>query len=105
MCCVNATLYVESWEVSEQLILQIYEEMAANNVNGWDYIEYTSPRYFDCSDATPSLAPSRTPSMAAMSMGWDGPICKRYRDASGATLFDWPAALEKPLGRNADYVG
>jgi hypothetical protein len=99
--------YVESWEVSEQLIIQIYEEMAANNVNGWDYVAYTSPRYFlellRRHTITGAFSHPRYGGNVD-GVGW-AYLQERYRDASGATLFDWPAALEKPLGKNADYIG
>jgi hypothetical protein len=99
--------FVESWEVSEQLILDLYEDMADGNVSGWDYVEYTNPRYFlELLRRHTITGAFSHPKYGGNvhGVGW-AYLEERYRDAEGETLFDWEAALEKPLGRNAEYVG
>lgn len=97
--------YVESWEVSEQLILQLYDEMARNQVGGWDYGRYGSPRYFlevlRRHTITGVFSHPRYGGNVA-GLGWLY-LQDRYRDPEGNTLFDWSAALEPPLGTNTDY--
>lgn len=100
--------YVESWEVSEQLIIELYDEMANNSVNGWDYSKYNSPRYFLEQLRRHTIAgafshPKYGGNVAGV--GW-AYLEERYSDPqTKRTLFDWKAALEKPLGTNEDYVG
>jgi hypothetical protein len=40
----------------------------------------------------------------ASALGWRY-LADRFRDANGATLFDWERAIESPLGINTDYHG
>lgn len=98
--------YVESWEVSEQLIIQLYDEMGRNQVGGWDYNRYQEPRYFlevlRRHTITGAFSHPRYGGNVA-GIGWLY-LQDRYRDPQGNTLFDWNAALEAPLGSNVDYI-
>src|SRR5260370_11914632 len=38
--------YTDPGQVSDELFNQLYDEMAANTVSGWDYSVYASPAYF-----------------------------------------------------------
>ena len=99
--------FVESWEVSEQLIIELYEDMADGNVSGWDYTAYTNPRYFlELLRRHTIIGAFSHPKYGGNvdGVGW-AYLEERYHDGKGVTLFDWAAALEKPLGRNAEYVG
>ncbi|HEY7770030.1 hypothetical protein [Longimicrobium sp.] len=97
--------YVESWEVSEQLITQLYDEMAGNQVAGWDTSRYGNPFYFlqvlRRHTITGVFSHPRYGGNLA-GFGWVY-LQDRYRDPDGNTLFDWSAALEPPLGVNVDY--
>jgi hypothetical protein len=81
--------------------------MADDYVSGWDTSKYNSPRYFL------ELLRRHTVTGAfshpkyggnVNGVGW-AYLEDRYSDSTGATLFDWRAALEQPLGTNADYLG
>lgn len=85
----------------------LYGEMARDDVPGWDTSRYASPRFF--------LLLLRRHAMTGAfvhprhggnsgTAGW-AYLETRYRDADGATLFDWRQAMEAPLGRNEDYHG
>jgi hypothetical protein len=100
--------YVESWEVSKQLIVELYEDMANNSVNGWDYTKYNSPRYFlELLRRHAIIGAFCHPKYGgnAGGIGW-AYLTERYVNPQDqTTLFDWQAAQEKPLGTNEDYIG
>ncbi len=96
----------ESWEVSREIVLQLYDEMAADSVNGWDVQKYSSPRYFlELLRRHAIIGAFCHPKYGGnyAAAGWRY-LEERYADDAG-TLFDWAAAIEKPLGTNTDYVG
>jgi len=104
--------YVDSWEVSDTLIQQLYSEMATGKVNGWDYTKYKDPVFF--------LGLLRRHSiMGAFShpryggniggVGW-AYLKEQYSMTNDlgqitGTYFNWGASIEQPLGNNADYRG
>ncbi len=99
--------FVESWEVSRELILELYDEMAADNVSGWDKQKYNSPRYFlELLRRHVIIGAFCHPKYGGNygAGGW-AYLQERYRDDDGQTLYDWPAAIEPPTGRNEDYIG
>lgn len=105
--------YVEPKKMSRNVYFALYNEMASNNVAGWDYNAYSSPQYFlyllRRHVATGAFCHPKYGGNAGAA-GW-AYLEDRYRLPSpapakeGATLFDWSRALEKPLGSNADYLG
>jgi Gluconate 2-dehydrogenase subunit 3 len=85
----------------------LYDQMAAGDVPGWDLSRYSNPQFF--------LLLLRRHAMTGAfvhprhggnsgTAGW-AYLESRYRDADGGTLFDWRQAMEAPLGRNTDYRG
>ena len=98
---------VESWEVSERIVEALYEEMANDQVDGWDYSRYRHPVHFLQLLRRHTITgvfshPRHGGNLAGF--GWVY-LQDRYRDAAGNTLFHWSAALEPPLGANPDYFG
>lgn len=98
---------IEPWKLPREVFAELYREMATASVAGWNYGRYGNPRYF--------LQLLRRHTLTgvfshpryggnAMTLGWKY-LEERYRDASGATLFDWGRAIEAPLGRNSAYRG
>jgi hypothetical protein len=91
---------VEPSKMSRDTYFHLYEEMASNNVPGWDYTVYNSPQFF-------LYLLRRHAVVGALShpkyggntgaAGW-AYLSERYP-------FDWRAAIEKPLGVSADYLG
>ncbi len=99
--------FVEPFDMSKEMFIELHGQMAINNVIGWDYGRYGSPRFFL------QLLRRHT---------WTGAFCHpKYggnagaagwmyledltRDADGKTLFDWRRAIEKPLGNSEEYRG
>lgn len=89
------------------MFVQLYAEMASNNVPGWDYGRYGSPRFFL------QLLRRHTFTGAfchpkyggnTHAAGW-AYLEERFRDTDGKTLFDWRRAIERPIGNDADYHG
>lgn len=98
---------IEPAKMPNSAFTDLYSQMAAGQVPGWDTIVYESPQHFL------SLV-RRHLVMGAFShpkyggniggAGW-GYLSERYKDLNGNTLFDWARAIEKPLGTNEDYKG
>lgn len=87
--------------------VQLYQDLAAGQIQGWDFTKYANPAYF--------LSILRRHAMTGVfahprhggnsgAAGWEY-LESRYTDDSGATLFDWRRAIEAPLGHNTDYRG
>ena len=99
--------YVEPADMDKEMYVELYNEMAANNVNGWAYQQYNNPRYFlqllRRHTYTGAFAHPRYGGNAA-AIGW-AYLEDRYTDSNGQTLFNWRKAIEKPLGINNDYHG
>lgn len=99
--------YVEPCDVDKEIFIQLYGDMANDKVDGWDYTQYHSPRYFlqllrrhayTGSFSHPKYGGN------AEAVGW-AYLEDRYRDEQGETLFHWRRAIEKPLGVNSNYYG
>jgi hypothetical protein len=94
-----------SWD--KEAYIELYDQMAQNNVPGWDLGTYGNPRYFlqilRRHTYTGAFShPKYGGNVGAA--GW-AYLEETYRDANGASAFDWRRALEPPLGRCADYFG
>lgn len=97
----------EPWDLPLETYSQLYDQMAEGNVPGWNYGRYGNPRYFLQLLRRHTLTGAFShPSHGgnAMALGWKY-LEERYRDAAGATLFDWGRSMEPPLGRNPAYKG
>lgn len=100
--------YIEPRFMPREMYVELYEQMAANNVPQWDYNQYNNPRYFL------QLLRRHTFTGAFSHPKWGGnagAVCwaylsEKYRDEStGETLFNWRKGIEKPWGINVDYLG
>ena len=105
--------YTEPAKMSSEIYDALYDQMAANNVPGWDTQQYSSPQYFlyllrrhvaiGCF-SHPKYGGNNN------AAGW-AYLGERYTTpsggppGSGTTLFDWRRAIEQPLGTNNDYHG
>ncbi len=107
--------YMEPSELSKEFFNDLYDSLArdpsdpANRIDGWDYGAYGNPPFF-------LNILRRHAVMAAFShpkycgnvgaAGWAYLSEKYFEMVNGRrqTLFDWRAALEKPLGTNEDYL-
>ena len=99
--------YTEPSQIPKPLYEELYNQMASNSVNGWDYGQYGSPRYFlqllRRHTYTGAFShPKYGGNVGAL--GW-AYLEDTYRDDKGNTLFNWRQATEAPLGANADYRG
>ena len=103
---------VNSWQVSEELINDLYNEMASGNVPGWDYQQYSDPKHFikllRRHAITGAFCHPRHGGNIGCA-GWNY-LKEKYsiKDEKGqitGTYFNWDLAMEKPFGKNADYKG
>jgi hypothetical protein len=100
--------FVEIREMSREMYVELYDQMASGNVPGWNYQAYGNPRFFlqllRRHTLTGAFAHPKYCGNSGAS-GW-AYLSERYRDAeTGMTLFDWRQALERPLGTNEHYRG
>jgi hypothetical protein len=105
--------FTEPSRMSRNIYFELYQDMASNTVAEWDYVVYSNPQYFlyllRRHVVTGAFCHPKYGGNAGAA-GW-AYLEDRYRLPAvaptqlGATLFDWSRALEKPLGRNADYLG
>jgi len=98
--------HVEPSQLPRAVFTDLYRDMARNSVDGWDYAEYGSPQFFlyllRRHTVTAAFGHPRYAGNVGAA-GW-AYLAERYTDPeTGETLFDWRAALEKPLGQNVDY--
>lgn len=86
---------------------ELYVQMAANAVDGWDNGRYADPRFFLLLLRRHAMTGAFTHPRSGGNSGAAGwsYLETRFRDQHGQTLFDWRQALEAPLGRNTDYRG
>jgi hypothetical protein len=85
----------------------LYNQMASDNVDGWDYGRYNSPRYFLLLLRRHAITGAFVHPRHGGNSGTAGWLYleDRYQDSTGQTLFDWRRAIERPLGDNTDYRG
>ncbi|HTI70265.1 MAG TPA: hypothetical protein VMF06_09875 [Candidatus Limnocylindria bacterium] len=98
--------YKEPGVISKELYNELYDEMAADKVNGWDTSRYGSPLFFlNLLRRHACLGAFSHPRYGgnAAGVGW-AYLESRYRNGDGSTQFDWRNAIEKPLGYNPDYL-
>ncbi|MGB3189299.1 MAG: gluconate 2-dehydrogenase subunit 3 family protein [Limnoraphis sp.] len=100
--------FIEPKLMSKELYIEIYNEMASDNVNGWDKDIYGSPRYFleilRRHTFTGAFAHPKYGGNAGAS-AWAFLAEKYKNQETGETLFNWRQALEMPLGTSQDYLG
>lgn len=95
----------EPADASKDLYVQLYNELAAGQVNGWDLAEYGNPRNFlDLLRRHTFTGAFSHPKYGgnAATTGW---AYLAQELAPGQTIFDWANSLEQPLGRSASYLG
>jgi hypothetical protein len=99
--------YVEPKDISKELYIDLYNEMATNKVNGWNYQQYQEPRFFLQLLRRHTFTGAFSHPKYGGNVGGTGwaYLSERYRDQNGKTLFDWRKAIEPPLGLNSDYRG
>ncbi len=100
--------FVEPDRMPRDMYVELYEQMATNNVTGWDYAQYSSPRFFlqllRRHTLTGAFSHPKYGGNAAAT-GW-AYLSERYVDlGTGETLFDWRRAIEAPIGTSAEYRG
>jgi hypothetical protein len=97
----------EPVDLSDTAFTDLYQQMAANNVDGWDTGKYHDPVFFlKLLRRHTYLGAFSHPAHGgnAAGAGWAF-IEDRFRDAAGANCFDWRRAIEKPLGTSDAYLG
>ncbi len=103
---------VNSWQVSEELINDLYEQMANGNVPGWDYQQYNDPKYFIKLIRRHSITGAFCHPRHGGNIGCAGwnYLKEKYsiKDETGQTIgthFNWALSIEKPFGKNENYLG
>jgi len=99
--------YVDPEEMDKEIYVQLYQEMATDQVNGWDPKQYSSPLYFLKLLRRHTYTGAFSHPKYGGNVGGSGwaYLSERYRDQQGNTLFDWSKAIEQPLGVNTEYHG
>lgn len=102
--------FVEPVSMTDETFSTLYDQMAANNVPGWDLSKYGNPQFFlfllRRHVITGAVSHPKYGGNAGAA-GW-AYLSERYaKDTPGGpvSLFDWRRALESPLGVNTDYHG
>lgn len=95
-------------QISKEAYLDLYEEMATDQVDGWNTLLYASPRNFlkllRRHTYTGAFSHPKYGGNTA-AIGW-AYLNERYLDdKSKSTLFDWRRSLERPFGECDDYLG
>jgi hypothetical protein len=99
--------YINPQDVYKELYIDLYNEMANNQVNGWNYQQYQDPRYFLQLLRRHTYTGAFSHPKYGGNVGGTGwaYLAERYTDEKGETLFNWRKAIEQPLGINRDYRG
>ncbi|WNR42700.1 gluconate 2-dehydrogenase subunit 3 family protein [Paenibacillus roseipurpureus] len=97
----------EPTAMSREVYVDLYNEMAQGNVDGWDYARYGDPKFFLQLVRRHTIIgafahPKYGGNIGAA--GWSF-LSETFCDQAGNLVFDWQRAIEKPLGHNNDYVG
>jgi len=96
---------MEPSELSKEFFNDLYDEMArdpgkpANRIDGWDYGAYDNPWFFLYILRRHAVTGAFAHPKYAGNVGAAG-----WAYLSEKYVFDWRAALEKPLGTNEDYL-
>lgn len=94
--------FVEPELMSKEMYIELYDEMASDNVIGWNKEIYGSPRYFlqllRRQSFTGAFAHPKYGGNAGAS-AW-AYLAEKYPDK-----FNWRQAVEPPLGASPDYLG
>lgn len=94
-------------DMSKEEYIRIYEEMATDNVDGWDKNLYGSPKFFlkilRRHTYTGAFAHPKYGGNTG-GLGWNY-LRQNFATAAGNTAFDWGRSIEKPLGESDDYRG
>lgn len=104
----NRDPVTEPSQMSRELFVELYAQMASDAVMDWDYGRYGSPRYFlqllRRHTFTGAFSHPKYGGNAGAA-GW-AYLEERYRDPdTGKTLFDWRRSQEQPLGNDPNYRG
>lgn len=100
--------YVEPSDMPDGVFDELYQEMASDNVAGWDKSAYESPSFFLKMLRRHTYTGAFSHPKYGGNVGASGwaYLEERYRDqSSGATLFNWRRIMEQPLGDSVDYHG
>jgi hypothetical protein len=100
--------FVDVGRMPKEMFIQLYNEMAADNVPGWDKGKYSSPRYFLQLLRRHTFTGAFSHPKHGGNVGGVGwaYLAEKFKDPqTGETLFNWRRAIEKPLGTNEDYRG
>jgi len=94
--------------ISKEIYNALYNEMAADHVDGWDTSKYQRPLFFlnllRRHACTGAFSHPKYGGNAA-GAGWAF-LEERYQDPqTGASVFNWRDAIEQPLGRSKEYLG
>ncbi|MEZ0276374.1 MAG: gluconate 2-dehydrogenase subunit 3 family protein [Roseimicrobium sp.] len=93
-------------DVAKELYANLYNELAADNVPGWDRSEYGRPRYFlDLLRRHAFTGAFSHPKYGGNSAAAGWAYLATETADGGASLFDWRQSLERPLGTNNTYLG
>jgi hypothetical protein len=99
--------YIEPAFMPKEMYADLYEQMGRDDVPGWSYAEYGSPRFFlkllRRHTFTGAFSHPKYGGNAGAA-GW-AYLEERYRDSAKNTLFNWRRVIEKPLGASGDYHG
>lgn len=107
--------YVEPDELSKEFFNDLYDSLAldpsnpVNRIDGWDYGSYSNPPFFLYILRRHAVTAAFSHPKYAGNVGAAGwaYLSEKYfevKDGQRTTLFDWRAALEKPLGVNEVYL-
>ena len=87
--------------MSKEMYIDLYDQMAAGNVDGWNHSRYGSPRYFLQLLRRHAFVGAFSHPKYGGNVGAAGwaYLKERYRDSeTGQTLFGWRSVMEQPLG-------
>jgi hypothetical protein len=98
--------FVEPYEMPAEDFIELYDKMATGKpIPGWNLDEYGNPAFFLYLLRRHAVTTAFSHPRYAGNVGAAGwaYLANKYSNSNNQTLFDWPAALEKPLGTNSYY--
>lgn len=99
---------IEPQLLPKEVFVELYNELASDNVPGWDYTRYSSPSFFlqllrRHTYTGAFCHPKHGGNIQAA--GWTY-LEEKFRDpVARQTLFDWRRSIERPLGNDPQYHG